>query len=246
MRTCRRCGESKPEDAYYLHTAYGPDGQPYRTYRAGTCKACVCARQRDLHNGQAQSTVQRQTKIAADGRVWCPSCRAYLAATAFRPSRTNRSGYGTWCLACSLVKEKQERAKRFSDPAAWDRKLAHNRAWWQERRRVEERERKSFVRLGLRTLRSKGLNDRALKTILGVTEHSLYLWRCGSRMPSIAGEERIALALKCTMDLPVVADPAGRVRSDPVLTALVKARVDCDRHTLRPIRSRWRNREQAA
>lgn len=245
QRTCKRCGEVKPLDDYYLHRQRRADGTVYYEIHATICKRCHCARQRELANGAPRTRHRQPVRVRDDGAVWCPGCQAYLPADRFPRSQTSRTGYAPRCWPCDRAQGKRHKAAEFASDERWQRKLAYERAHYRRHKQREYAERREFVRKGLTTLRSKGLSYTAMATLLRIGENSLVKWRTTDRIPGPAAMARIALALRVTIDLPAVIHHDRNFETDPALLAMLERRMAPELATLPPMRSKWRNREAA-
>lgn len=110
MRTCSRCGRSKPLGMFHANPN-AADG------RHSMCREC--AREYRRARQAKLRAVEAAGGLAVPRRRTCPRCQQTLPAAAFGRNRAHEDGLSTYCRACARV------AFPVVGPAEWQRVVRH-------------------------------------------------------------------------------------------------------------------------
>lgn len=122
-KTCMRCGERKPLDAFY--TTKRADGTVSHRAR---CKKCMRVEnnKRQEKKRRARGVKPRKPrKYASKGKKFCARCEQVLSVNLFGKHKGRKDGLSVWCKKCNLEYSKTYRA---DDP---ERRKAYDKAYYE-------------------------------------------------------------------------------------------------------------------
>lgn len=249
LRTCVTCNQTMPLEPNFRRRAneyVNKDGTP-RVYYQRSCKKCVYARQQAYRTGKTPPAFHRMRRINARGDVWCPTCKSYLPSTRFRPHHTRASRLQPYCMDCTRKRDRARYNRAMLDDARWKAECERRTAAKRIARAKEIAERREFVFKAIDTLRRKGLAYADIGDLAGISPQSFINWRkYPDRRISPAAAQRIGTVLTAAIDLPLGTGYLPRTRrADPAVLAMLRQRCSPQVATIKPMRSRWRNREAA-
>lgn len=146
---------------------------------------------------------QGTKRIGADGLVSCGQCGQRKPPHAFT---TTGNGYpGSYCRRCRSQRSgRYQKRRAFRDPewyAAWQARVAHNRALRRKRRAAE---RLQLAQAAIAWMRSRGFWQREIAHLAGCTEETVIHWKTGrfgtKGYPSVAA--RLTVLHRVTSDIP--------------------------------------------
>jgi len=189
-KRCPRCMKSKSFDEFYEHRS----GDRMRV--SSYCRACVNKQTSRRWAARRGGPPRRMPRFNAEGRAWCPNCRAYLATDEFRPHPGRPGKLWTYCKPCVREMDRMryqwgDKRKRIeSDKARYKRRQA--------RRRQELVNRAEFVRTAIDTLMSRGFTRQDIAVVCKFGIGSMLNWQRGECIPHPSMERTVAEMLRMT------------------------------------------------
>lgn len=104
MIVCKRCRESKPETAFYLHRT----GAKSRRTSCIACYAEECRLQRERNKARIAAGL-----IAPPEKKRCYSCKVTKPISEFHKCSSRADGYEYQCKACKHIASTSERTKAY-------------------------------------------------------------------------------------------------------------------------------------